>query len=122
VRLRAPLRATIGDAFGPRGARFHAGVDFLAPAGRAVGSAGSGRVASTGFSRSGWGNFVIIRHRFGLRTLYAHLSSIRVRAGASVAAGTRIGRVGATGTATGPHLHLEVLLRGANVNPLSAIR
>jgi murein DD-endopeptidase MepM/ murein hydrolase activator NlpD len=122
VRLLAPLRAAIGDGYGPRGARFHAGIDFLAPAGRPVASAGSGRVVTTGFSRSGWGNFVIVRHRFGLRTLYAHLSSISVRAGAFVAAGARVGRVGATGSASGPHLHLEVLLRGANVNPLSAIR
>jgi len=122
VRLRAPLHAAIGDGFGPRGARFHAGVDFLAPAGRPVTSAGFGHVAFTGYSPSGWGNLVIVRHRFGLRTLYAHLSAIDVRRGAFVAAGARIGRVGATGTATGPHLHFEVLLRGANVNPLSAIR
>lgn len=121
VRLAAPLRAAIGDGFGPRGAGFHAGVDFLAPFGRPVASAGSGRVVFTGSSSSGWGKFVIVRHRFGLRTLYAHLSAIDVRRGSVVAAGTRIGRVGATGTATGPHLHLEVLLRGANVDPLSAI-
>lgn len=122
VRLLAPLRAAIGNGFGPRGARFHAGVDLLAPAGRPVTSAGFGHVAFTGYSPSGWGNLVIIRHRFGLRTLYAHLSAISVRPGAFVAAGAPIGRVGATGTATGPHLHFEVLLRGANVDPLRAIR
>jgi murein DD-endopeptidase MepM/ murein hydrolase activator NlpD len=122
VRLLVPVRAAIGDGFGPRGAHFHAGIDFLAPAGRPVASAGFGRVAFTGYSRSGWGNLVIVRHRFGLRTLYAHLSAITVRRGTFVAAGARIGRVGATGTATGPHLHFEVLLRGANVDPLSAIR
>jgi len=121
VRLLAPLRASIGDGFGPRGAGFHAGVDFLAPTGRRVASAGFGHVAFTGYSPSGWGNLVVVRHRFGLRTLYAHLSAIDVRPGAFVAAGARIGRVGATGSATGPHLHFEVLLRGANVNPLSAI-
>jgi murein DD-endopeptidase MepM/ murein hydrolase activator NlpD len=122
VRLLAPLRAAIGNGFGPRGARFHAGIDFLAPTGRPVASAGFGRVAFTGYSRSGWGNLVIVRHRFGLRTLYAHLSAINVRRGSFVAAGAQIGRVGATGTASGPHLHFEVLLRGANVDPLSAIR
>jgi murein DD-endopeptidase MepM/ murein hydrolase activator NlpD len=122
VRLLAPLRAAIGDGFGPRGARFHAGIDLLAPTGRPVASAGVGEVAFTGYSRSGWGNLVIVRHRAGLRTLYAHLSAIDVRPGASVAAGARIGRVGATGSASGPHLHFEVLLRGANVDPLSAIR
>jgi murein DD-endopeptidase MepM/ murein hydrolase activator NlpD len=87
-----------------------------------VASGGSGRVAFTGYSPSGWGNLVIIRHRFGLRTLYAHLSTMTVRPGAFVAAGAQIGRVGATGAADGPHLHFEVLLRGANVDPLSAIR
>jgi hypothetical protein len=122
VRLLVPLRATIGDGFGPRGARFHAGTDFLAPTGSPVASAGIGRVAFTGYSPSGWGKIVVVRHRFGLRTLYAHLSAIDVRPGAFVAAGARIGRVGATGTATGPHLHFEVLLRGANVDPLSAVR
>ncbi len=122
VRLRAPVRAAIGDGFGPRGAGFHAGVDFLATFGTPVASAGPGRVVFTGYSRSGWGNLVIVRHRSGVRTLYAHLSAITVRRGDVVAAGTRIGRVGATGTATGPHLHLEVLLRGANVDPLSALR
>jgi murein DD-endopeptidase MepM/ murein hydrolase activator NlpD len=122
VRLRAPLRARTGDGFGPRGARFHAGLDLLAPAGTPVASAGFGHVAFTGYSPSGWGNLVIVRHRFGLRTLYAHLSAITVRQGAFVAAGALVGRVGATGTATGPHLHFEVLLRGANVDPLRAIR
>jgi murein DD-endopeptidase MepM/ murein hydrolase activator NlpD len=122
VRLLAPLRAAIGNRFGPRGARFHAGIDYLAPAGRPVASAGFGRVAFTGDSPSGWGRFVIVRHRFGVRTLYAHLSAIHVRPGAVVAAGARIARVGATGTASGPHLHFEVLLRGANVDPLSALR
>jgi murein DD-endopeptidase MepM/ murein hydrolase activator NlpD len=121
VRLRAPLRTAIGDGFGPRGASFHAGLDFPAPSGRPVGSAGFGRVVFTGYSPSGWGNLVVIRHRFGVRTLYAHLSAIGVRRGAFVAAGARIGRVGATGIASGPHLHFEVLLRGANVDPLSAI-
>jgi len=64
---------------------------------------------------------VVVAHRFGLRTLYAHLASINVAAGQFVGAGQRLGTVGATGRTTGPHLHFEVLLRGANVNPLSAL-
>lgn len=121
VRLLAPLQVAVGDRFGPRGAGFHAGVDFPAPMGMPVTSAGFGTVSFTGYSASGWGNLVIVRHRFGLNTLYAHLSAIDVRAGQPIAAGARVGRVGMTGTATGPHLHFEVLLRGANVNPMSAL-
>jgi murein DD-endopeptidase MepM/ murein hydrolase activator NlpD len=121
VRLLAPLPVAIGDRFGPRGARFHAGTDFPAAAGTPVTSAGFGHVAFAGTSSSGWGRLVILRHRFGLRTLYAHLSAIEVRPGAFVPAGARLGSVGATGAATGPHLHFEVLLRGANVDPLTAL-
>jgi len=121
VRLRRPVRVPIGDRFGPRGVGFHGGLDFPAPSGTPVTAAGFGTVATVGYSPGGWGNFVVIRHRFGLRTLYAHLSSIAVRRGQFVGVGRLIGRVGATGAATGPHLHWELLLRGANVNPLSAL-
>jgi len=121
VKLRRPVRAPIGDRYGPRGQGFHAGLDFPAPSGTAVTAAGFGTVTYTGYSPGGWGNFVIIRHRFGMRTLYAHLSTIGVRRGAFVPAGGRLGRVGSSGSATGPHLHWEILLRGANVNPLSAL-
>ncbi len=121
VRLLAPLPVAHTDGFGARGAGFHAGLDFPARAGTPVTTAGFGTVSFTGYSASGWGNLVVVRHRFGLRTLYAHLSSIDVSPGQYVAAGARVGRVGATGRATGPHLHFEVLLRGANVNPMSAL-
>jgi murein DD-endopeptidase MepM/ murein hydrolase activator NlpD len=121
VRLLAPLQVTVGDRFGPRGAGFHAGIDMPAPTGTPVTSAGFGTVSFTGYSASGWGNLVIMRHRFGLNTLYAHLSSIDVSTGQAIAAGAQVGRVGMTGTASGPHLHFEVLLRGANVDPMTAI-
>lgn len=121
VRLLAPVAVAVGDRFGPRGARLHAGTDFPAPAGTPVTTAGFGRVVFAGFDASGWGNLVVVAHRFGLRTLYAHLSQVDVRRGAFVSAGARVGRVGATGAATGPHLHFEVTLRGANVDPLTAL-
>jgi murein DD-endopeptidase MepM/ murein hydrolase activator NlpD len=121
VRLFAPLQVAVGDRFGPRGAGFHAGIDMPAPTGTPVTSAGFGTVTFTGYSASGWGNLVIVRHRFGLNTLYAHLSSIDVSTGQAVAARQQLGRVGMTGTATGPHLHFEVLLRGANIDPMSAL-
>jgi murein DD-endopeptidase MepM/ murein hydrolase activator NlpD len=72
--------------------------------------------------RDGWGLLVTIAHRDGVRTMYAHLSRIDVRLGERVRAGERVGRVGATGDATGPHLHFEVRVRGAAVDPLSALR
>ena len=121
VRLFAPLAVGASDGFGPRGAGFHAGIDYPAPAGTPVRTAGFGTVSFAGFSPSGWGNVVIVRHRFGLNTLYAHLSEIGVRPGQPIGAGVQLGRVGATGHATGPHLHFEVLLRGANVDPATAV-
>ena len=121
VKLLRPVQAAFGDRFGPRDNRFHAGLDFPAATGTPVTAAGFGTVVFAGFSASGWGNLVIVRHRFGLRTFYAHMSAFAVRSGQRVRAGQRIGRVGSTGFSTGPHLHFELLLRGANVDPASAL-
>lgn len=121
VGLRRPVQAAAGDRFGPRWNVFHAGVDFPATSGATVAAAGFGTVVTAGYDSSGWGNMIVIRHRFGLRTLYAHLASLVVARGQAVGVGQRIGTVGATGRASGPHLHFELLLRGANVDPLSAL-
>jgi len=120
LRLAHPLVAPLGDPFGPRGNRFHAGIDIPAPTGTPVAAAASGRVVFAGPSGSGWGRMVLIAHGSGVRTRYAHLSRIDVRLGERVATSSMVGRVGSTGEATGPHLHFEVLVRGANVDPLSA--
>jgi murein DD-endopeptidase MepM/ murein hydrolase activator NlpD len=69
----------------------------------------------------GFGKLVVLEHAHGVRTRYAHLSRITVRVGQYVKARATVGLVGATGEATGPHLHFEVLVRGANVDPLSAL-
>lgn len=122
ISLAWPLRARLGDRFGPRGNRFHAGVDLEAPFGRPVEAAAEGRVAWAGFRAGGFGLLVTIAHRDGVRTMYAHLSRVDVRVGERVAAGSMIGRVGATGEATGPHVHFEVRVRGAAVDPLSGLR
>lgn len=121
VRLRRPVAAPVGDRFGPRWNVFHAGVDFPAAAGTPVTAAGFGTVVTARFDASGWGNMVVVAHRFGLRTLYAHLATIDVAAGQSVGVGRRIGSVGTTGRSSGPHLHFELTLRGANIDPLSAL-
>jgi murein DD-endopeptidase MepM/ murein hydrolase activator NlpD len=64
---------------------------------------------------------VVVRHPDGVRTLYAHLSAIDVRVGDEVSGGALLGRVGATGDATGPHLHFEVRVGGAAIDPLTAL-
>jgi murein DD-endopeptidase MepM/ murein hydrolase activator NlpD len=121
ISLAWPLQAPVGDAFGPRGNRFHAGIDLIASRGTPVGAAAPGRVEFAGFARGGWGKLVVVVHRDGVRTMYAHLSAIDVRRGQSIATGEQLGLVGATGHATGPHLHFEVRVRGAAVDPSSAL-
>jgi Peptidase family M23/Putative peptidoglycan binding domain len=120
--LRRPLQAPLGDGFGPRGNSFHAGLDFPASYGASVRAAASGHVVRAGWDSGGYGYLVVIAHRSGVRTFYAHLSSLSVRRGRWVGVGARVGRVGASGHATGPHLHFEVRIRGAAVNPLAALR
>ncbi|WP_272472870.1 peptidoglycan DD-metalloendopeptidase family protein [Baekduia alba] len=121
LRLRTPVSAPVGDRFGPRGSRFHSGLDYVADTGAPVAAAGAGCVASAGWDPGGYGNLVVLAHRFGVTSWYAHLSALAVRPGACVAAGTVVGRVGATGRATGPHLHFELRLRGAAIDPRGAV-
>ena len=121
LALAWPLEAPLGDPFGPRGDRFHAGVDLLAALGTPVAAAAAGRVVFAGPAAGGWGNLVVVAHALGVRTMYAHLESVSVRRGQLVATGTGLGTVGATGRATGPHLHFEVHVRGAAVDPLGPL-
>jgi peptidoglycan hydrolase-like protein with peptidoglycan-binding domain len=114
--LRRPIAAPLGDAYGPRGTGFHAGVDFPATTGTPVTAAASGRVAFAGYD-DGWGLTIVLDHGNAVRTRYAHLSATTVSPGASVTAGAQVGRVGTTGFSTGPHLHFEVTVRGASANP-----
>lgn len=97
--------------------RAHLGVDYGAPTGTAVRSVGDGVVDFAGW-QNGYGNVVQIRHSNERTTLYGHLSRVDVRKGQRVDQGMRIGAVGATGWATGPHLHFEVKLNGQQQNPL----
>jgi murein DD-endopeptidase MepM/ murein hydrolase activator NlpD len=117
-----PVHAPVTDRFGPRGNRFHTGIDFPAAYGARVRAARSGRVVFARWDAGGFGKLIKIRHGRRTKTWYAHLSSFAVRRGQRVAAGTVIGRVGSTGFSTGPHLHFEVRLRGAAVDPLPALR
>ena len=96
--------------------RTHTGVDFGATAGTPIRAAADGEVAFVG-SRGGYGQTTIVDHGRSLATLYAHQSSILVRAGQAVKRGQVIGRVGSTGYSTGPHLHFEVRVAGTPVDP-----
>jgi murein DD-endopeptidase MepM/ murein hydrolase activator NlpD len=120
ARILRPIAAPVGDRYGPRGDGFHPGLDFPAPTGTPVHAAASGRVVFAGYD-DGWGLTVQVDSGFGLRTRYAHLSAATVSLGQYVAAGNLVGRVGATGFATGPHLHFEVTIRGANADPAPAL-
>ncbi|NLV87336.1 MAG: peptidoglycan DD-metalloendopeptidase family protein [Clostridiales bacterium] len=98
--------------------RFHAGTDIGAPTGTPILAADSGTIATAAYG-SGYGNYVVISHGSGVSTLYAHMSSMAVSAGASVSKGQVIGYVGSTGWSTGPHLHFEVRVNGSTTDPMS---
>jgi murein DD-endopeptidase MepM/ murein hydrolase activator NlpD len=95
--------------------RPHLGIDYAAPVGAPVQSIGDGRVVFAG-RKGGAGNIVHIKHTNGYETMYMHLSRILVRNGAHVGQGERIGLVGMTGLATGPHLDFRILQNGAYRN------
>jgi murein DD-endopeptidase MepM/ murein hydrolase activator NlpD len=122
ISLASPVAGGYTDLFGPRGHRFHSGIDYPGTSATPVMASASGRVTFAGWSAGGWGYLVTIAHSNGTQTLYAHLSRVGVRVGQRVEVGRRIGRIGASGHATGPHLHFEVRLRGAVVDPLSGLR
>jgi murein DD-endopeptidase MepM/ murein hydrolase activator NlpD len=122
ILLAWPLRAPISSPFGPRGAGFHPGIDIAAAPGTPVHAAAVGRVVFAGATTDGYGNLVIVQHARGVTTMYAHLSRVLAAPGEQVTVGTLLGLVGATGEATGPHLHFEVRVRDAAVDPLPALR
>ncbi|MDR2746841.1 MAG: M23 family metallopeptidase [Treponema sp.] len=122
-----PLRGYITSAYGYRpspftGVRqFHSGIDIGSGMGTPIRAAMSGRVSSVGYDDS-YGNFVVISHHSGYRTLYGHLSVVRVKPGTYVATGERIGDVGTSGRSTGPHLHFTVYKNGITVNPRALMK
>ena len=120
--FKAPVGAPVSSGFGTRvhpilgEVRMHTGLDYAAGNGVPIKSSGSGIVVWAG-PRGGYGNTVIVDHRNGLATLYAHQSRVSARVGQKVSTGQVVGFVGQTGMSTGPHLHFEVRELGAPVDP-----
>lgn len=121
-----PVRGWLSSAFGPRVSPFtgttmmHGGVDISAPMETPIVAPASGTVTLAA-REAGLGNALVVSHGYGLRTVYGHLSKIKVKAGQRVKRGDLLGLVGSTGLSTGPHLHYEVQVDGRLVNPLKYI-
>ena len=123
--VRAAVRYTSG--FGTRrdpktgGRRMHNGADFAGPSGTDIFATADGVVTHAGW-QSGFGRLVKIKHAFGIETLYAHNTKIRVKVGQRVSRGDHIADMGSTGRSTGTHLHYEVRVNGKPVNPMTYIK
>lgn len=122
-----PVRGRITSKYGYRAdpftqtRQFHSGLDIAVPKGTPIKAAMPGRVAFAGYD-STYGNYVVIQHHSGYRTLYGHMSVIRTKPGAYVETGERIGDAGSTGRSTGPHLHFTVYKNNRTVDPHPLIK
>ena len=118
-----PSKYTLSSPFGYRSdpfttdAKMHTGVDLAMKVGNPVYATGDAVVETIEFDFFGYGNSVLLDHGFGYKTRYAHLNSVSVIEGMKVKRGDRIGDVGQSGRASGPHLHYEVIYKGERVNP-----
>jgi murein DD-endopeptidase MepM/ murein hydrolase activator NlpD len=118
-----PVHGWISSGFGKRvdpvsgRAGFHTGVDIANDTGTPVRCTADGRVSFAGWD-GGYGKLVVVSHGNGFSTYYGHLSEIKTSAGAEVTRGTVVGLMGATGNTTGPHVHYEIRLYGAPVDPI----
>jgi len=110
----------ISSKQGYRWGAMHKGIDIARPSDRTIKAADNGTIVSAGYD-GGYGNKVVINHNNGLKTVYAHLSSISVSVGQTVEKGQKIGVMGTTGNSTGIHLHFEVYKNGSLQNPLNYV-
>lgn len=122
-----PVQGYITSYYGYRSSpftgirQFHTGLDIGCPIGTVVRAAQAGRVSAIG-NDAVTGNYVVVTHHAGYRSLYAHLNAVRVKSGAYVKTGEWIADSGNTGLSTGPHLHFTVYKNGVTVNPRSLMR
>ena len=98
--------------------KLHTGMDFGARRGTPIYATGNGKIVRVEYKRTGYGRNVVIKHGYGYKTLYAHMSKVKVKVGQKVKRGEIIGLVGNTGTSTAPHVHYEVLYKGKKIDPL----
>lgn len=122
--LAWPADGELTDGFGPRWGRLHTGLDIGILRRLRVVAAADGRVSAAGYlpGYAGYGLVVVVEHRDGHETLYAHLSRVDVRQGEWVRGGRPLGLAGCTGSCTGTHLHFELRRRGRAVDPLALLR
>ena len=117
-----PVNGKVSSGYGPRGSRKHAGVDIPMPLNTPICAARTGVVAKTGNNSTpgfrGYGNFVLMDHGGGVKTLYAHCNSVSVKPGQRITVGQVIAYVGRTGRASTEHLHFEVRINDKPVNPI----
>ena len=98
--------------------KFHSGIDFTAPSGTPIYATGNG-VVDVAERGAGYGNHVVVDHGFGYKSLYGHMSRIKVKPGQKVTRGELIGYVGSTGTSTAPHVHYEIIKGNNKINPIN---
>lgn len=133
ARTVAPIPGVVGEGnfmwptsgyISQRYSWYHQAVDIASGGGPAIVASQGGTVTTAGWSGGGYGNFVVIDHGNGYRTLYAHMASnsIVVSAGQKVSQGQKLGIMGSTGRSTGPHLHFEVIGGGGKLNPLTVLK
>lgn len=110
----------ITSGYGPRWGSFHSAIDIAGTSNRTIKAADNGVIVQAGWY-GGYGNTVTIDHGNGIRTLYAHLSSISVSMGSAIAQGQQVGIMGNTGNSYGVHLHFEVIVNGVKKNPINYV-
>ena len=113
----APIENYVTSRFGPRGKRYHYGIDIKLNVGDTLVSPFDGQVRVTHYDKNGYGYYIVLRHNNGLETVLGHLSGYIVQKDAFVKAGQPIALGGNTGRSTGPHVHFEIRFLGNPINP-----
>jgi len=116
--VRGPINSDFGYRYMSRSREYHKGLDIGVPVGTPIVAPADGKVVSVGYE-SGYGLMIVIEHRHGVSTAYAHLKAAAVESGEDIAKGTRIAYSGMSGRTTGSHLHYEVRVNGQPVDPMN---